>query len=182
MNVPGTDARWRAWAGVVAPIVFVASWIIAGLLRRDYDPTSQAISRLAEIGAPRRWIVTAGMVVFGVGTWAFSRRLRPRAALALAAASIASVGVALFPCSPGCPGAETVTDTGHALFAGILYVALTATPVLQSRSPYAVLTSLLAATALALHIGGVGPNGLFQRLGLTGDDVWLVVTAARMLR
>ena len=161
--------------------------MVAGLLRENYSHVQEAISRLAEQGAPNRWIVTTGMTVFGVSCIAFSPVVEEgRKPLFLA--GLASLGVAAFPCSPGCPGAGELTDTAHTIAAGTIYVALTAAPAanaLRSSSrPYArysLATAIVAGTALAVHAFGEGPNGLFQRIGLTTNDLWLVVTAARAL-
>ncbi|MGH2730570.1 MAG: DUF998 domain-containing protein [Actinomycetota bacterium] len=174
--------RVRAWAGIAGVVTFVTSWVIAGLLRDGYSPMHDAISRLAERGAPHRWIVVAGMVAFGLGALAFAGVLRRHASIAMTVAGISSFGVAVFPCSAGCPGPETVTDTGHILFAGVHYVALTLVPILQSRSVFARAVIGVAGTALSLHALGFGPNGALQRLGLTTLDLWLVISALTAFR
>ena len=133
-----------------------------------------------ELGAPNSWIVRSGMIVFTAGCAALAPMLKPKARIALTTTAVASLGVTAFPCTEGCPGPETFTDTAHIVSAGLLYVALSATPVLQERTPYAVATTAIAGVALALHVTGLGPNGLSQRVGLTTNDLWLVVTALRL--
>jgi hypothetical membrane protein len=169
--------RVRAWAGITGVFAFVTSWVIAGLLRDGYSPMHDAISRLAERGAPHRWIVLAGMIAFGLGALVFAGVLRRHASIAMTVAGISSFGVAVFPCTAGCPGLETVTDTGHILFAGVHYVSLTLVPILQSRSVLARGVTVMTGTALGLHALGSGPNGALQRLGLITLDLWLVITA-----
>jgi hypothetical membrane protein len=136
-----------------------------------------AISRLAERDTPHRWIVLAGMVAFGLGALAFAGVLRRHASIAMMVAGISSFGVAAFPCTTGCPGPQTVTDTGHILFAGVHYVCLTLVPILQSRSVFARAVTVVAGMALGLHALGFGPNGVLQRLGLITLDLWFVITA-----
>src|SRR5688500_3106948 len=148
-------------------------------MRRGYDPVTDAISRLAELGAPNRWIVTAGIVAFGLGALLFAPRLKRPAAVALALAGLASFAVALFPCTEGCPGPGTFTDTAHVVAAAAFYVSFVLVPILQADATIHVVVVGVAGTALALHGGGIGPNGLLQRAGLTLLDGWLIVTALR---
>jgi hypothetical protein len=104
--------------------------------------------------------------------------LRKAAAVALGVAGVASVAVAVFPCTEGCPGPGSFTDTAHVVAAGAFYVSFVLVPVLQARSPTHVVVAGVAGVALALHGGGIGPNGLLQRVGLTLLDGWLIATAA----
>jgi len=60
-------ARRCALGGIVGPIAFVAAWSIGGLAASHYSPIDDAISHLAEVGAPTRPLMTAGFVVFGIG-------------------------------------------------------------------------------------------------------------------
>jgi hypothetical membrane protein len=166
-------------AGVTS---FVLAWSVLGAIRNGYNPLDDAISQLAELGAPNRELMTAGIVAFGAGSIAFAPSLGGRAGLALATAGVGSLGVAAFPCTEGCPGAGEVTDTGHAIAAGIHYVAFVLTPVLASRKRSAKIASIVAGAALAAHVLGVGPNGLMQRLGLTVLDAWIVGAAVDHLR
>jgi hypothetical membrane protein len=170
-----TSRRLRSTAGPAAAAYFIATWIVAGLLREGYDPVENAISRLAEQGAPNRWIVTSGMAVFGVGALLFAPLLRRHAALAISIAGLASLGVAAFPCSAGCPRDGTTIDLVHAGFAALFYISFTATPVLQSRTPYALAISIVAAVSLSLHGLSIA-NGLMQRIGVTTLDLWLIYT------
>lgn len=175
------EAKVRATAGALAPLVFITSWVVAGLLRDGYSPVHDAISRLAELGAPTRWIVSAGMISFGIGCLLFAPCLRGNAVWAMRIAALSSFGVALFPCSPGCPGGSLLTDQGHAIAAGINYVSLAITPLLHSGRR-GLPPALLAGAFLTVHITGLGPNGLFQRAGLTTLDLWLITTALAIHR
>ena len=176
----------RAFAAIVAPVVFITSWVVAGLMRDGYDPVTDAISRLAELGAPNRWIVTTGMVSFGVGCLVFApvlRRSSTAASISMVVAGIASLGVAAFPCTAGCPGPDGFdTNLGHVVSAGIHYLAFGAVPFLVARRvegryrSFCLVAGLCASLALGAHAAGLGPNGLLQRTGLTILDLWLVLT------
>lgn len=175
----GRAGASMAIAGVLS---FMAAWIVLGAIRKGYNPLEDAISQLAELGAPRREWMTGGIVAFGLGAISFAPNLGGRASIALATAGVGSFGVAAFPCTAGCPGAGEVTDTGHAVAAGIHYIAFVATPFLASRKRSAIAASAIAAVALGMHVGGIGPNGLMQRIGLTTLDVWLVGAALSYLK
>ena len=178
------------FAGIVGPAAFISSWLVAGALRRGYDPIDQAISELAALDTPNRLIVTSGMVIFGLGSQFFASELRrrgqKRVGLAMTLAGLSSLGVAAFPCSEGCPGAGTsFTDTGHAVAAGLHYATFTAAPLLLSfdesarggHRTFSALAAIVAGLALSAQVLGIGPNGLMQRIGLTTNDVWMIVTA-----
>jgi hypothetical membrane protein len=163
-------------AGVVGPTAFVAAWAIGGARRGDgYSPVQDAISRLAEVGAPTQPLMTAGFVTFGVAVPAFALggrdELGPKATVALVAAGITTLGVAATPL-----GGDV--DTLHAVFAGSGYFAMAAAPVLAVRTRTTTAISVIAALSLAATRLDVA-NGLFQRLGLGVVDAWIVSRALR---
>lgn len=184
-----TGASQR-WCGPGAVTAFVAAWLVAGAATPRYSPARQAISQLARIGAPHRLIMTMGFVIFGVGVPIFGRWLAHRlggcrpVALCLGATGLSTLGVAVIPLTVH--GSAT-QDRVHAVFAVASYVSLAATPLFAARplvragrscaAALSVLTGV--ASALALAWTSIGPQtGLFQRLGLTVVDIWLVMMAA----
>ncbi len=173
--------RQFALGAVVGPLVFISTWLIAGVLRDGYDPVNQAISELADLEAPNRWIVTTGMCVFGIGCLLFSTRLSGPAQISLAIAGVSALAVAAFPCSGGCPGAVSgnFTDKAHVVAATIQYVSLALTPLLLGRTPFNIAAFAIGGLALAMQGAGIGPNGMMQRIGLTVLDIWLMATAWR---
>jgi len=59
--------RRAAIAAIVGVVLYVGGWVIAGMIRPDYDPSERAISELFELGAPwasRGWVVV-GLLVSG---------------------------------------------------------------------------------------------------------------------
>ena len=181
----------RFWVGgVVGPAAFVAAWVGAGAATDGYSPVDDAISRLAAEGAATRAVMTAGFVAFGIGVSLYAialrRTLPGRAWVAAMASAVATLGVALFPLDHSHLG-----DRMHASFAGAGYAALAATPLLAARPLWrrghrgAAIASIVigAASGLCLAATVVGPaHGLFQRLGLTSVDAWLVATAVMLGR
>lgn len=186
-------ARLLAAAGVIGPCAFIADWAILGARARNYSPVSDAISELARLHAPTRPAMTAGFLVFGAALPTYAIELRsslPGPAWRFAAANgVATLGVAAF--SLGTPTAGDI----HATFAGLAYASLAATPIVASaallrrggqRDKALARTSIAIglACAAALVTSVVGPDhvhGLWQRIGLTIGDVWIIVSAISML-
>lgn len=178
-----------AWGGIVGPIAFVSAWLGCGASRRAYSPVDDAISQLAAVGASTRPLMTAGLVVYGLGVALYAIALR--AALpgpawgAALATGLAALGVAAFPLD-----ASSLIDAFHGGSATVGYLTLAATPLLAARplaasghrraAAASIVTGLAAGLCLAATLVGGAP-GLAQRVGLTLGDAWLVASAAWML-
>lgn len=182
-------------AGIAGPLAFILSWVVAGMMRDGYDPVTEAISRLAETGAPQRWIVTAGMIAFGVATLIFVRGpagdTSPSTRWFLVIAGFSSFAVAAFPCTAGCPGlGSTAVDTAHVIAAGVHYVALTNAPLSiwaarrgeRGYPRFCLIIGGAAGIALLCQAVSIGPNGLMQRIGLSLNDAWMIATAVMLSR
>lgn len=178
---------WRglAWGGSVGPVAFVGAWAIGGwVTSRDYSPVEDTISQLAAIGAPTRPLMTAGMLTFGAALPAYAMALRRaipgRAWVAAAATGVATIAVAATPLDH-----SELVDRLHLVAAGIGYITLAAVPVLARRSLIDagherlanVGSALAAVSAMALPTSlVVSQTGLFQRIGLTAGDLFLVAS------
>ena len=186
----GTGARRCALGGVIGPTAFVAAWSIAGLAASHYSAIDDAISHLAEIGAPTRPWMTAGFIVFGAGVPVYAVALRGSLRgwswVTAAGTGLATLGVAAAPLGRSASG-----DTVHGVFAAAGYVTLALTPLLAAlplrRAGRATLANLSVAAGSVAGISllastAADSNGLFQRLGLTIGDVWIVITAVEILR
>jgi hypothetical membrane protein len=184
-----SDARVRLLAvgGLIGPVAFVSAWVGAGAATADFSGIDSAISDLARVGASTRVGMTTGFVLFGIGVVAFGLALRDTlpgpAWMAAVATATCTLGVAATPLG-GWSG-----DAVHAAFAGAGYATLVALPLLAS-APLAR-AGRAAAARLSIGIGVVagaclvastlGPaHGLWQRLGLTVGDVWIVSVATRI--
>ena len=125
-----SGVRARAAGGVIGPVAFVGAWSLSGLSARHYSAVHDAISRLAETGAPTRTAMTAGFVAFGVAVPVYGSALRSAldgwAWTTAIATGIATLGVAAVPL-----GAPT-RDTVHGCLATAGYLTLAATPLLAS--------------------------------------------------
>lgn len=65
--------RRSAWAGIVAPVIFVGVFTLEGIVRSGYDPISMYISALS-LGA-RGWIQIVNFLVLGLLLFLFTRGL-----------------------------------------------------------------------------------------------------------
>ncbi len=192
LGAPSSDRtlpvdRSLAAAGIVGVSGFVVAWALAGARRDGYSPVHDAISRLAEVGAPDRGWMTAGFVAFGIGVplyaQALRRRLRGPAWIAATVTGLSIIGVAVSPLGRA--------DRAHYIFATAGYLSLIATPLLAAHTfrragatswaRWSVLCGVASALALAASTFDRG-HGFSQRLGLSITDAWIVVSAWSMCR
>ena len=178
------DARLLALGGIVGPVAFVGTWVVAGAVTPGYSPIGNAISDLAAVGTPHRAAMTGGFVVFGIGLIAFGLALHKdldgQAWVWAVATGGATIAVAATPLG-GWSG-----DGVHAVCAGLGYVTIAALPLFAARAlaasgrrPWARVSIAAAGlSAAALAASTLGPaHGLWQRLGLTVGDAWIATTA-----
>jgi hypothetical membrane protein len=196
---------------VVAPAVFVVSFLVQGALRPGYDPLRHPVSSLV-LGSPAGWVqivtfvVTGGLVAAYAGALARSGAGRWTPIL-LAAVGIGLVGAGIFPTDPingyppGAPDPAPRTAAGqlHDLFSTPVFTALPAAAlVLGARfsrvdertwAGYSRLTAALFWVCFGLSSAGfagvpalVPTGGLWQRLSLVIGLGWLAATALRWWR
>lgn len=195
--------RIALWFGLVAVVVYVGGWALGGWMRPGYDPVEQAISELFELGAPwpSRALLLAGLVLSGLAfLWlapVLHRALPGRGRLGpvlVVLAGVGTLGVAVAPCTAGCPGAATsATDAWHTVAAGGGYAALVLAPLafgwrVRAATPrlarWSVLlggTGLVLFASYALGIVDAAP-GLQQRVFNTVADAWYVLVVLWLLR
>jgi hypothetical protein len=176
---------------VIGPTGFIGAWVVGATVTSvPYSSIDDAISRLAEVGADTRWLMTAGFVTFGLSLpafgWALRATLPGPAWIAASATGLATLAVAATPL-----GRSELVDRLHGLFAVTGYATLAATPLLATPTLLAmghrrlavsgVAAGTTSAIALALTASGL-PTGLFQRLGLTVTDAWIIAAALVMRR
>ncbi len=177
--------------GVVGPAGFIGAWVIgSATTSAPYSWVDDAISQLAAVGADTRWLMTAGFVTFGLSLpafgWALRSTLAGRAWIAASATGLATLAVAATPLDR-----SELVDRLHGLFATTGYVTLAATPLLAAPALLAmghrrlavsgIAAGATSAIALALTATGL-PTGLFQRLGLTVTDAWIIAAALTLRR
>ncbi len=166
-------------------MAFVGAWAIGGnITSRNYSPVHDTISRLAAIGADTRPLMTAGMVVFGLAVPVYGlviRRAVPGPAwISAVTAGVATLGVAALPLDH-----SSLVDSLHLVAAGTGYVALALVPVLarsglvgsghRRLAGFGSVAAIVAGAAMVTSLL-VDQSGLFQRIGLTAGDAFLVAS------
>ena len=189
----GPERRAAALAGVVGPSLFVGGWLLAASRRPGYSSVHDAISQLARLGTPDRWLMTTAFVGFGIATLLFVGTLSAhlggsrllRAAVSLAA--IATLGVAAVPLSRSGGGLE---DVGHTAFATAGYLGTASSALLggvllfrQGRRRVGLASLFLGSVSVLSLVATEFAHdvGLCQRVGLTAVDFWLAAMALSVL-
>ena len=175
---------WPLVAGVVAPLLFTAVWLLDGATRAGYDPMRHQVSLLS-LG-DRGWLQVASFLVTGVLLLVFAHGLRQvlqagaarRAvpgAIAVSGVGLVLAGVfstqPMFGYPPGTPeglaAAVTLTDVLHLLAAFLLFAGLLALPVALARRwwlagdrGWAIASATIAIVVfIAFGLSGGGPSG-----------------------
>jgi hypothetical protein len=156
-------------------VAFVTAWAALGAGAAGYDPTRDAISRLAALGASTRPAMTAGLVALGAGMALYGYALRPDPAWPLPVVNGAiTLTVAALPLGG-------VYDDAHGAAAALGYVTLAAIPVAVGRRPLSIAIGLVSGLCLLLT-AALDRDGLFQRVGLTVAQTWVAISALSLLR
>ncbi|MGY6500990.1 MAG: DUF998 domain-containing protein [Acidimicrobiales bacterium] len=185
-----TSTRVLAIGGIVGPTAFVGAWVVGSAIADGYSLLEDPISRLAAVGVDTRPLMTGGFVVFGLSLPLYAAALRRSvegpAWIAAATTGIATLAVAATPLDR-----SATVDAWHGVAAGAGYLTLVAVPLLAARPLFrsghrtlagaGVVAGAISATALVLTATAL-PTGLFQRIGLTVTDLWIVASAAAMWR
>lgn len=183
--------RIAALGGVVGPVAFVGAWSLGGAVAGGgYSPVHDAVSRLAAVGADTRGLMSAGLVVFGLSLPVYAIGLR-RTVGGAAWAAAATTGIATLAVAATPLDHSRTVDAWHAVFAGIGYVSLAATPLLAARplrrlghrtlARWGLVAGSIAGAALLATTTGRS-TGLFQRVGLTAGDLWILASAVAIAR
>jgi hypothetical protein len=206
-TLPSPLTRWLALAGVAAPLVFTAAWLVGGLTHPGYDPRVDHISALSAINAPAPAVMIGGFVVAGLLLLVFAaglgRRARWVGRLAPGALLIGLAGLAMLvtglvreddPAARARGVPSTVTDRVHDGASLVLLLALLAAPPIVAAQvrPDGGRPRLMASAVLAsavtlglglLYLADLIPwSGLVQRLLISAPLGWLILPALRLAR
>lgn len=189
LNPRPVDRRWLGAGLVLGPASFVVAWVMGGDRTPGYSPVSDAISRIAVLGAPERVLMTGGFVIYGASVLAGSVAVRgsvlARVAPAAAVNALATWAVAALPLERSPAG-----DTAHGVAATLGYVSLAAIPALaagplaeaghRGAARTSVVTSVIIGICLVATTVA-DAKGLAQRSGLTVGDVWLAAAGLALM-
>jgi pimeloyl-ACP methyl ester carboxylesterase len=191
--------------GILSPILYAASDVVAGLRWQDYSFRDQTISELAAIGAPTRGlfvalllVVYALMVAFGIGIWkasAENRRLQVVGGL-LIAFGVMSLTFGQFASmqlrgvEQGIAGAMHVIGGAAAMVMIFTAMGIAATAFGPRFRLYSIVTIVLVLV-FGAWAGSEGPRieqglatpwvGVKERICWYGYQAWFAVLAVVLL-
>lgn len=160
------------WSGVVGPVVFVAGWLVLGLTRENFSMVSDPISELARVHTSTHATMT---IVFGMYALCLLGFAYATSNIVAAMNALATAAVAAFPLG----GA----DTAHFVSAAIAYVTLALLPLTVRRTADEWTFTLLITVTLTISV--IAPHsvhGIFQRIGLTVGDLWIIARSLQVMR
>ena len=194
------------YCGIVAPILYIITTIVGAALRNDYSQIVNAISELLSNGAPNKAILdtvfniyNALLLAFAIGGY-ITLKNGPRSCRIamglLIAIQILSFSWGFFPMDP--LGAQaTFAGAMHNILGGVVAFATIIIPILMGLglrrlkgfSRYAIYSFITSAiifisapTGIILSGQGIQVFGLFERITIGSYEVWIFVTAWRMLQ
>lgn len=191
--------------GIIAPLLYVGTDLLAAMLYESYSYTSQAISELSAIGAPTKplWIAMTFLfnpllIAFGIGVWLSSngkRSLRITGILLTIWGVLGFVWL-FFPMHMrGAIG--SATDTGHLVMSGVTVLLMTVFIGFGSgaREKGFRLYSFLTIAAMLVFgalVGMQAPRvaaqlptpwmGVMERVSVFSPMLWVLVLAVVLLR
>jgi hypothetical protein len=194
------------YCGIVGPVLYIITATIGAALRNDYSHIVNAISELISNGAPNKAILdivfniyNALLLAFAIGAYSALKnapRLCRIAMGILIGIQVLSFSWGFFPMDP--MGAEvTFAGTMHNILGGIVAFATIVMPLLmgwglqrvddfQGYAKYSFISSAIVfvsgLTGVILAGQGIHLFGLFERITIGSYEVWIFVTAFRLLK
>jgi hypothetical protein len=183
--VPG----WAVATALLAPVVLVGGWLIAGALQpASYNPMRQTVSVLAGHTGTDRWLMTAALLLVGscqIATGAGLAGVRMPARILLILTGLSTLGIA------ATPEPATGPTSRHLAFAVSCVVTTAVWPVLVARrapaQPWilgvygcALVTVIFAGLSCWLLVAardGGGDLGMVERLTSTAQGLFPLVVA-----
>jgi len=204
--------QYAAWAGLLAPVLFVTVFTIAGLRRQGYDPLSSYVSELA-LG-PGGWVQMLNFVILGILMLVFSRGVAAEfrtgkaskggLVLLLIIALLFIVSGIFVMDSTGTPlNQATIHGIIHGLSGGIIFTLMPISCFVFLRRFHAdpdwqlfqgwtlVLGNIIATAVILLTLTSKVPvlkvafavwQGLIQRMIIIPFMLWLFLFAYRLFR
>lgn len=192
--------------GIVAPVLYVITVVVGAALRNDYSHIANAISELISNGAPNKAILdvifnlyNALLLAFAIGGYIVltnSPRLCRIAMGIFIAIQVLSFSWGFFPMDPLGTQA-TFAGTMHNILGGVVALATIILPLLMglglrrvnSFEKYAVYSFVASAiifvsglTGVILAGQGIHLFGFFERITIGSFEVWIFLTALRLLK
>jgi hypothetical protein len=193
--------------GIAAPVLYIVTAIVGAALRPDnYSHVVNAISELLSNGAPNKAVLdvvfniyNALLLTFAIGAYSALKNMPriTRVAMGiLIGIQVLSFSWGFFPMDP--LGEETTfAGTMHNVLGGVVALATIIMPLLMGLgvrhldgfNRYAVYSFVASAiifvsglTGVILAGQGIQLFGLFERITIGSYELWIFVTAFRLLK
>jgi hypothetical protein len=193
--------------GVLSPMLYVGTDILAASLYEGYSYTGQTISELFAIGAPTRPLVVSLFltrsvlqVAFGWGVWMSTGGLRLTAGFLVGLGAVDLAAAPFFPMHQRAvlaAGGGTLTDTLHIVVAAvdvlfILFIIGFGAKAFGKRFRLYSIGTIVVLLAFGVLAGLDGPRvsanlatpwvGVTERLSVYSFMLWMAVLAMALLR
>jgi hypothetical membrane protein len=189
--------------GVISPLVYVATEILASSRWEGYDWTARMVSDLLAVSAPTRSFIVVPMVVynllilaFGIGVWlrGWNRPLRVAGALFIVYGVVSMLGLFVFPLNYEARGAGATMHqvvTFLLILLMFLFIGFAAAGSGRAFRLYSVLTvaiivvgAILSGMQIPRIEAGLPTPGLgvFERLNIYSMLLWVAVFGVSLLR
>jgi hypothetical protein len=207
-----SQCRLAAWAGIIAPALFVAVFTIEGWLRPGYDPITTYVSALS-LG-PRGWIQITNFIVLGMLMLVFTRGVAAEIqsgkasrwghiCLTLIALLFIVSGPFIMDLTGTPLGQATIHGTIHGLAGGIIFILMPVSCFIYLRRfrqdpewqyfhwGTLLLGIIVAVAVLLLTFSTKLPSlqsifvdwlGLIQRFIIVPFMIWMFIFALGVLR
>lgn len=194
------------YCGFAAPVLYVITVIAGAAVRNDYSHIVNAISELISNGAPNKAILDVIFNIYGALLLAFAisgfitlNNAHPlcRAAMGIfIGIQILSFSWGFFPMDP-IGSTPTFAGTMHNVFGGVVALATIMMPLLMglgfrhsddlhAYAIYSFISSAIIFTSglTGVILGGQGflVFGFFERITIGTYEIWIFVTALKLLK
>lgn len=183
---PSGPSQKLAVGTILGPAAFISAWAIGGAGTPGYSAVSDAISRLAAVGAETKTLMDSGLLTYAIAVpiaaFGLRKTIGTASAVALGLNGLLTFGVLAAPLDR-----SDSVDQVHAVFAGSAYLALTAAILLSAgklKPRWLRRATLVAGAITAVALGATALtewSGFFQRLGLTTGDAWMITLSVMVL-
>lgn len=191
--------RLLVLCGILAPLVYIATWVVGGLITPGYSHLAQAVSELTQAGSSNApllnpWFMLYNILIalFGFGLFTAAGRNGGRRGVATGGILVATSGLVGVPLTLFCPmdpiGSEaTLPGMMHLVLVGIISlltvagILASATALPRSWRRYCLVTAaVMFATGIMSGITAAQLSpvaGLVERVTITSFQQWMFVMA-----
>ena len=188
---PSIVQRLLLACGIVGPVLFIVTFIIAGITRPGYNSLLLTVSALEN--GPLGWIQVVNFIVFGLFIAGFAIGLRNALVAGFGViwlplfevlVALGLIGDGIFPRDPLHTACDILTFTSALIVCIIFARRVAGDPRWHGWATYSIVTGILLVvllTTFGVSMSHHGPAGLFEKLAILVRAIWTVLLAALLL-